>query len=77
MRMDQAETVAQLTNEALAVESKAEAVVAANGIIRSYVADDHRVQDMAAFYTALVEALQKAREQGRQDWFEEDVLLLT
>ena len=33
-----------------------------NGIICNYFAAFNRVQNMAAFYTALVQALQKARE---------------
>jgi hypothetical protein len=38
---------------------------------------DNRVQDMSAFYSALVEALQKARERGEEERTDEDVLLLT
>jgi hypothetical protein len=32
---------------------------------------------MSAFYSALVEALQKARERGEEERADEDVLLLT
>ena len=77
MRNDEAETIAQLANETLDVVRKAEACTAANGIIRSYFGTDHQVQNMSAFYSALVEALQKAREQGEKDHADEDVLLLT
>jgi hypothetical protein len=54
---------------------KADAAVVANGIIRNYFAADNRVQNMAAFYTALVQS--PAESQGRKDCCEEDVLLLT
>ena len=77
MRNDEAETIAQLANETLEVVRKAEACTAANGIIRSYFGTDNRVQNLSAFYSALVEALQKAREQGEEDHADEDVLLLT
>ena len=77
MRNDEAETIAQLANETLEVVRKAEACTAANGIIQSYFGTDHQVQNMSAFYSALVEALQKAREQGEKDHADEDVLLLT
>jgi hypothetical protein len=55
---------------------KADAAVVANGISRNFAADN-RVQNIAAFYTALVQALQKATAQGRKDCCEEDVLLPT
>jgi hypothetical protein len=77
MRNDEAETISQLANETLEVLKKAEACTAANGIIRRCFGADNRVQDMSAFYTALVEALQKAREQGEVDHANEDALLLT
>jgi hypothetical protein len=77
MRNDEAETISHLANETLEVLRKAEACTAANGIIRGYFGADNRVQDMSAFYTALVEALQKARERGEDERTDEDVLLLT
>jgi hypothetical protein len=77
MRNDEAETISQLANETLEVLRKAEACTAANGIIRRCFGADNRVQDMSAFYTALVEALQKARERGEEERTDEDVLLLT
>jgi hypothetical protein len=76
MRNNQIEIVAQFAT-ALEVEMKADAAVVANGISRNYFAADNRVQNIAAFYTALVQALQKATAQGRKDCCEEDVLLPT
>ena len=77
MRNHEAETVARLANETLEVIRRAEACTAANSIIGSYFGTDNRAQNMSAFYSALVEALQKAREQGDEDRADEDVLLLT
>jgi len=76
MRNDEAETISHLANETLEVLRKAEACTAADGIRRSF-GTDNRVQDMSAFYSALVEALQNARELGKEDRADEDVLLLT
>ena len=77
MRNEEAETMAELADETLEVLRKAEACTAANGIIRSHFGTDNRVANMQGFYSALVEVLQKAREQGEEDRAEEDVLLLT
>jgi hypothetical protein len=77
MRNDEAETISHLANETLEVLRKAEACTAADGIIRRSFGTDNRVQDMSAFYSALVEALQNARELGKEDRADEDVLLLT
>jgi hypothetical protein len=38
---------------------------------------DNRVQSMPAFYSALVEALQKTRAEGQEEYSAEDVLTLT
>jgi hypothetical protein len=77
MRNDQVETLTQLSNDALKVRMKAEACIAANSIIRTYFGTDNRVANMQGFYTALLEALKKARELGHEGCSEEDVLLLT
>jgi hypothetical protein len=37
------------------------------GIIHSHISPDHRVMDMQSFYRVLVQALQKAHQQGWQD----------
>ena len=66
MRSNEAETITQLANETLEVVRKAEACTAANEIIRSYFGTDNQVRNMSAFYSALVEALQKARERGKR-----------
>ena len=44
-----------------------EAQQIAHGLIQGYIGPDHKVMDMQSFYWALVEALQKAHQQGWQD----------
>jgi hypothetical protein len=44
-----------------------EAQQIAHGLIQGYIGPDHRVVDMQSFYSALVEALQKAHEEGWKD----------
>jgi hypothetical protein len=37
----------------------------AHALIQSYLGPDHKVIDMAAFYSALVQALKEARENAK------------
>ena len=39
----------------------------AQGLIQSYIGPDHRVMDMPSFYSAIVQALQAAHQQGWKD----------
>ena len=39
----------------------------AHGLIQGYIRPDHRVMDMQSFYSALVQALQAAHQQGWKD----------
>ena len=39
----------------------------AHGPIQGYIGPDHRVMDMQSFYSALVQALQAAHQQGWKD----------
>jgi hypothetical protein len=39
----------------------------AHGLIQGYVGPDHRVIDMPSFYNALVQALQTAHQEGRDN----------
>ena len=39
----------------------------AHGLIQGYIGPDHRVMDMQSFYSALVQALQAAHQQGWKD----------
>ena len=39
----------------------------AHGLIQGYIGPDHRVMDMPSFYSALVQALQAAHQQGWKD----------
>ena len=39
----------------------------AHGLIQGYIGPDHRVMDMQTFYSALVQALQAAHQQGWKD----------
>ncbi len=48
-----------------AIEAKAKAV--AHALIQGYVNPDHKIRSMSDFYSALVQALKAAREQGRAD----------
>jgi hypothetical protein len=36
----------------------------AHGLIQGYIGADHKVMDMQSFYSALVQALQAAHQQG-------------
>ncbi len=44
---------------------RAKALATAHGLIQSYLGPDHKVIDMRAFYSALVQALKNAREPNR------------
>jgi len=46
----------------------AEARTTAHALIQGYIGPDHRVMSMSDFYSALVQALKAAREQGPADW---------
>ncbi len=46
-------------------EIVAKAQTTAHGLIQSYIGPDHKFLDMAAFYSALVQALKNAREPNR------------
>ena len=39
----------------------------AHGLIQGYIGPDHKVMDMPSFYSALVQALQAAHQQGWND----------
>ena len=39
----------------------------AHGLIQGYIGPDHQVMDMQTFYSALVQALQAAHQQGWKD----------
>jgi hypothetical protein len=45
----------------------AEARATAHALIQGYLGPDHKVIAMADFYSALVQALKEAREQGQED----------
>ena len=44
---------------------RAKAYATAHGLIQGYIGPDHKVIDMRAFYSALVQALKNAREPNR------------
>lgn len=53
-------------------DSDAKARATAHGLIRGYIGPDHKVLDMAAFYSALVQALKEANDQGGSHAFIQD-----
>lgn len=69
MNKDQAEAVERLVRESEALETSmdAEARATAHALIQGYLGPDHKVTSMSDFYSALVQALKAAREQGRND----------
>jgi hypothetical protein len=77
MYTDQAVGVAKFVEQEIVLRErmKTEAEQKANTLIQNHLAPDHRVQDVPTFYSALTEALQKAREQGHFDR-SDDVLTL-
>lgn len=66
---DQAEAVGCLVRESEALEASvdAEARATAHALIQGYLGPDHKVTFMGDFYSALVQALKAAREQGRAE----------
>ena len=46
----------------------------AYGLIQGYIGPDHQVMDMPSFYSALVQALQAAHQQGWKDRGEAETL---
>jgi hypothetical protein len=69
MSEDQAELVARLVAQQEEFEARidAEARATAHGLIQGYLGPDHKVISMGDFYSALVQALKQAREQGQAD----------
>lgn len=53
--------------EALGARIDAEARETAHALIQGYLGPDHKVIAMSDFYSALVQALKAAREQGQID----------
>jgi hypothetical protein len=47
-------------------DADAKARATAHALIQGYLGPDHKVIDMAAFYSALVQALKEAHEGGRK-----------
>ena len=45
---------------------EAEAREIAHGLIQGYLGPDHKVLDIPTFYSALVQAIKAAREQGQR-----------
>jgi len=78
MKEDQADLVMRAVSEQEAhdARSDAEARATAHGLIQGYLGPDHKVIDMARFYSALVSALKEARAQGLEDCRGADVLPL-
>ncbi len=54
--------MAPMTND----DTDAKARATAHALIQGYLGPDHKVIDMAAFYSALVQALREAQERGRK-----------
>ena len=66
---DQAESVIRMVEEQAALDAgmEAEAREIALGLIQGYLGPDDKVLDMPTFYSALVQAIKAAREQGQVD----------
>jgi pyridoxal/pyridoxine/pyridoxamine kinase len=69
---DQADDVVRMVQEQDALEARMDA----DALIQGYLGPDHKVLNMADFYSALVQALKTAREQGHADNADGDVLTL-
>jgi hypothetical protein len=69
MSEDQAALVARLVTQQDELDARmnADARQTAHGLIQGYLGPDHKVIDMPSFYSALVQALKAAREQGQAD----------
>lgn len=48
-------------------DADAKARATARALIEGYLGPDHKVRNMAAFYSALVQALREAQENSRTD----------
>jgi hypothetical protein len=72
---DQAEGIARLVREDDELQARidAEARATAHALIQGYLGPDHKVTNMQSFYSALVQALKEAREQGQADCRGNDV----
>ena len=77
MSEDQAEAVERMVREEEALDAHidAEARATAHALVQGYLGPDHKVTSMSDFYSALVQALKAAREQGRADRAGETVTL--
>lgn len=66
---NQADDVARMVEEQDALEARmdTEARATAHALIQGYLGPDHKVLKMTDFYSALVQALKTAREQGQVD----------
>jgi hypothetical protein len=53
-------------------DTDARARATAHGLIQGYIGPDHKVLDMAAFYSALVQTLKAASDQGESHAFTQD-----
>jgi hypothetical protein len=78
MAQDQSAAVTQLVRDEEALEARmdADAAEKAHALIQGYLGPDHKVLNMSNFYSALVQTLKAAREQGQAD-VSGDVLTLT
>ena len=66
---DQAEAIKQIIERDAEFEAQieAEAKAKAHALIQGYLGPDHKVLNMQSFYSALMQALKAAREQGHAD----------
>jgi hypothetical protein len=75
---DQAKAVVRMVQDDAEHEARvdAEARATAHALIQGYLGPDHKVTNMQNFYSALVQALKAAREQGHADHPRSNSLLL-
>ncbi|MGK2921368.1 MAG: hypothetical protein ACSLE4_01040 [Methyloceanibacter sp.] len=66
---DQAEGIARIVREGDELQERieADAKATAHALIQGYLGPDHKVTNMQSFYSGLVQALKRAREQAQRE----------